>query len=64
MATSPDYAADEAYRQHENLSTGTIQSSLARWTDEQEIALLKGIVRWKPVGSSISVFGTAFRPRN
>jgi MRG-binding protein len=30
-----------------------VQKSLARWTDEQEIALLKGIVRWKPVGLSL-----------
>ena len=32
------------------------QSSLAPWTYEQETALLKGIVKWKPVGSSIRGF--------
>jgi hypothetical protein len=26
--------------------------AIDQWTDEQEIALLKAVVRWKPVGMS------------
>lgn len=37
---------------NENVSEET-QRSLDRWTDEQEIALLKAVVRWKPVGPSL-----------
>lgn len=41
----------DASEQNENIPE-EVRQSLARWTDEQEIALLKGIVKWKPVGSS------------
>ena len=30
-------------------------STIDLWTDEQEIALLKGMMNWKPVGSSRSL---------
>jgi MRG-binding protein len=43
VASAPDRS--------ENVSE-EVQRSLSQWTDEQEIALLKAIVRWKPVGSS------------
>ncbi|KAF7511894.1 hypothetical protein GJ744_003127 [Endocarpon pusillum] len=35
---------------HDETVPEEVQKSLSRWTDEQEIALLKAIVRWKPVG--------------
>ena len=55
QAASTDVDEGANSESHANIKAADKKNAAKsrQWTDEQEIALLKSIIKWKPVGPSI-----------